>query len=63
MKIMETFKLILAFILMGAIAFVVIAGLWWVVLWSFGFPILFAWKQVIGVVTIAAIMNLGSANK
>ena len=60
---MDIVKLILMFIVMGAIAFVVIAGLWWIVLWSFNFPILFSFKQVIGVATIAVIMNLGSANK
>ena len=44
---------IVVLILMGLILWVLISGsLWWVVLWSFNFPIAFAWKQLIGVLII-----------
>jgi len=47
---------VVQFILLATLAIVVviaiIAGWWWVVLWSFNFPIVFAWKQLIGVVLV-----------
>jgi TctA family transporter len=41
----------------------VVAGLWYGVLWAFGFPIAFAWKQVIGLVLLSIIFSGPSAAK
>jgi hypothetical protein len=49
------FLVVIAFTMLG---FLIIGGVWWIVLWSFNFPIAFAWKQVIGVVSISALMNI-----
>ena len=39
--------------ILAIIAWVLISGaVWWVFLWSFNFPIAFAWKQIIGVALI-----------
>ena len=43
--------------------FFVIAGLWYVILWSFGFPIMFEWSQVIGVIFIKALFARSSYKK
>ena len=58
---------IVVLILMGIILWVLISGsLWWVVLWSFNFPIAFAWKQLIGVLIITGMfapMSVKSVTK
>ena len=38
----------------------VVGGLWWLVLWSFEFPILFAWKQVFGVIVLSMLLGNSS---
>jgi len=40
---------ILIAILFMIVLWFLVAGMWYVVLWSFNFPILFEWKQVIGI--------------
>jgi len=35
------------------VSYLIISGTWWVVLWSFDFPIVFAWKQTIGIFLVA----------
>ena len=49
---MEVIKFILLATLAIAVVVAIIAGWWWVILWSFNFPIVFAWKQLIGVVLV-----------
>ena len=34
------------------IGYFIVAGLWWIILWSFEFPIIFAWKNVIGIIVL-----------
>jgi len=46
---MEVVQFILWTTLAIAVVIAIIAGWWWVILWSFNFPIVFAWKQLIGV--------------
>ena len=53
----------LASVIIIMLSFLVIAGAWWIILWSFNFPIMFAWKQVIGVWIFAAIMNSSNFKK
>jgi hypothetical protein len=48
----ETQEIIIIGILVFVLWILISGALWWVVLWSFDFPILFAWKQVIGVAII-----------
>jgi len=43
------------------LGFAIIAGVWWIILWSFNFPIVFSFKQVIGVMLITGLVNSGSA--
>ena len=43
--------------------YIIVAGLWYGVLWAFGFPIAFAWKQVIGLVLLSIIFSGPSAAK
>jgi hypothetical protein len=54
------FLLVIAFTMLG---FLIIGGVWWIVLWSFNFPIAFAWKQVIGVVLISVLMNISATTQ
>ena len=53
---LDKLVIVLAFILiiMGGLltSYLIVAGTWWVILWSFNFPILFAWKNVIGVILL-----------
>jgi len=56
----KTFAGIMGFIIIIILAFSVVGAVWWVVLWSFNFPIAFAWKQVIGVLALSALFNSGS---
>jgi len=46
---MEVVQFILWATLAIAVVGAIVAGWWWVILWSFNFPIVFAWKQLIGV--------------
>jgi hypothetical protein len=61
---MEVFKVLmltlLLLVLILGIAFLINAGLWWIVLWSFGFPIAFAWKQVIGITAISVFIAMSA---
>ena len=54
---METLKLIAIFVIGIIFGFIIIGGLWYVVLWSFNFPISFAWKQVIGIVILTGLFG------
>ena len=45
------------------IVFLVTAGLWWVVLWGFGFPIFFMWKQVFGIMALTTLVRVISVKK
>ena len=40
---------IILVILVLAFVYVVVSAVWWTFLWSFNFPITFAWKQTIGI--------------
>ena len=55
---MEVLKVIATIVFGFIVGFMILGGLWWIVLWSFNFPIIFAWKQVIGVMVISMIANL-----
>ena len=57
---MEIIKIIFVLIIAIVIVIALVAGTWWVVLWSFNFPIAFAWKQVIGILAFSFLMNAGS---
>jgi hypothetical protein len=39
------------------LSYLIIAGVWWTVLWSFSFPIAFAWKQTLGIWIVYAVLN------
>ena len=39
------------------LSFFITAGMWWVVLWSFSFPIAFTWKSVFGVMIITGLLS------
>jgi hypothetical protein len=54
---METLKLLATLVIGTVLGFVIIGGLWYVVLWSFNFPIAFAWKQVIGIVVLTGLFG------
>jgi len=41
--------LIITLIMVLLLSYLITSGIWWVVLWSFGFPMAFMWKQTIGV--------------
>ena len=44
-----------------AIMYMVVSAAWWVILWSFNFPIAFAWKQTIGVMVATMLLNSSAA--
>ncbi len=46
---MKTLGIIIGVILILTLVFLITAGAWYIVLWSFNFPIAFAWKQTIGI--------------
>ena len=60
---MDNIGLFIAIILILALSFAIVGGAWWVVLWSFGFPIAFAWKQVIGVRILTLLFNSSATYK
>ena len=61
---MDVLKVILTVVFGFVVGFAILGGLWWIVLWSFNFPIAFAWKQVIGILVLSIIANLSiSFNK
>ena len=55
---MDVLKVILTVVFGFVVGFAILGGLWWVVLWSFNFPVAFAWKQVIGLLIFSVIANL-----
>ena len=59
----EFLQVLMLFIIVLGITFIITGGVWWVVLWSFNFPIMFAWKQVIGVWLFSLLMNSSSLSK
>ena len=60
---MKIVGIIFAIIALIAISFFIVAGVWWAVLWSFNFPVVFAWKQVIGVFLMSVLMNISVTTK
>jgi len=60
---MKTVGTIFTIIALIAISFFIVAGVWWAVLWSFNFPVVFAWKQVIGVYLMSVLMNMSVTTK
>jgi len=54
---MKVLGAILGVILLLAIMYLIASGVWWVVLWSFNFPIVFAWKQTIGVFALSLLIG------
>ena len=51
-------------ILAVMLLWVLLSGaIWWVFLWSFDFPIVFAWKQIIGVALVTGIFAPKSFKK
>lgn len=55
---------LMAVVIIGvAVGYLVTAGIWWTVLWSFGFPIAFAWKNVIGVMMLTLLFGTTSVIK
>jgi hypothetical protein len=59
----EFLQVLMLFIIVLGVTFIITGGVWWVVLWSFNFPIMFAWKQVIGVWLFSLLMNSSSLAK
>ncbi len=58
MKILGIF---IGVILLLIVLFFVTAGVWYIVLWSFNFPIAFAWKQTIGIFALMLLFNGSNA--
>jgi len=58
----ETAGLIFALLLVFVLFVLILGGTWWIVLWSFNFPIAFAWKQLIGVILVSGMVG-GSSFK
>jgi len=54
---MNNLSIALLIILALVLSFLIVAGMWWVVLWSFDFPIVFTMKQVIGVWIITSMFG------
>ena len=55
---MKILGIILGVIALFALSVLVVAGMWWVVLWSFNFPIVFAWKQIVGIYAILFLLKV-----
>jgi hypothetical protein len=54
---MDILQIFFVIILIIALTFVIAGGAWWIILWSFNFPIVFSWKQVIGLWILTLLFN------
>jgi len=53
----EIVGVIIALLLVFVLFILILGGTWWIVLWSFGFPIAFAWKQLIGIILVSGMFG------
>ena len=56
----EIVGVIIALLLVFVLFILILGGTWWIVLWSFGFPIAFAWKQLIGIILVSGLFGSSS---
>ena len=53
----ERIGFVIGGILALVIAFFIFAGMWWTILWTFSFPIAFAWKNVLGFIMLIGVFG------
>jgi hypothetical protein len=59
----ESIELIVIVLVLLVFSFLILSLAWWIILWSFNFPIIFAWKQVIGIFTIVLLLKPPTVTK